>query len=164
MAAKGCGYRWLAKGTFEMESAYWGLWGRPLAADTREPHSKSSLLVSSLCTTTSMKQRLSALSFNAVFTAASSSSSVFTCVSQQTLVVCLGGDSNSNWPGLWTFVPRQRRQKVLRSKMCAKKPNALFSTKWEARNNRGPRECTTKMVSTYLAKRHMTLHDQKTSG
>lgn len=56
---------------------YWGLGGRLLACATRDPHSRSSLLVSSLWIMTSMKQRLS-FSFCAVAIASTSSSSVRT--------------------------------------------------------------------------------------
>lgn len=59
---------------------YWGFGGRPLAAETRDPHSSSSLLVSSLCTNTSMKHKESFCAPVAVAIASVSSSSVRTCI------------------------------------------------------------------------------------
>jgi hypothetical protein len=44
------------------QGSYCRLGGLEFAAETLEPHSRSSLLVSSLCATTSMKQRQSFLS------------------------------------------------------------------------------------------------------
>ncbi len=61
---------------------YCGLCGRPLAVATRDPHSRSSLLVSSLLRKTSMKQRLS-FSFSAADIAVIKSASVFTCRNSQ---------------------------------------------------------------------------------
>lgn len=65
---------------------YWGLGARLFAEDTLEPHSSSSLLVSSLCTITSMKHKLSFLSPVAVAIASSSSSSVATYKSPEYFV------------------------------------------------------------------------------
>jgi hypothetical protein len=65
------------------QGSYCRLGGLEFAAETLEPHSRSSLLVSSLCATTSMKQRQSFLSSPvAVAMAAVSSSSVATLVVQ----------------------------------------------------------------------------------
>lgn len=63
---------------------YWGLGGRLLAAETLEPHSSNSLLVSSLWTITSMKHKLSFLGPVAVLMASTSSSSQKTCNQVQT--------------------------------------------------------------------------------
>lgn len=57
---------------------YWGLGGLLFAADTREPHSNSSLLVSSLCNMHSKKQRQSFFGPRTIDIAFSSSSSVLT--------------------------------------------------------------------------------------
>jgi len=57
---------------------YWGLGGRLLAAATLDPHSSNSLLVSSLCTKTSIKQSESFSAPVAVAIASVKSSSVRT--------------------------------------------------------------------------------------
>ena len=58
---------------------YWGFGGRLFAAETREPHSSSSLLVSSLWTIISMKHKESLCTPVAVAIASASCSSVRTC-------------------------------------------------------------------------------------
>ncbi len=62
----------------------WTIGGRPLAAATRLPHSSSSLLQSSLCVVTSMKQRLSGFAF-APSRAVISSASVFAWVQEHSV-------------------------------------------------------------------------------
>lgn len=63
---------------WDVGEVYWGLGGRPLAAATLEPHSSSSLLVSSLWAITSMKHKQSFLGPVAVSIASISSSSQWT--------------------------------------------------------------------------------------
>lgn len=64
---------------YDKKINYWGLGGRLLAEQTLEPHSRSSLLVSSLWTNTSMKHKWSSFSVVAVAIASVSSSSHVTC-------------------------------------------------------------------------------------
>ena len=77
--------------------------GLLFAADTREPHSRSSLLVSSLWHIVSIKQKLSFCVVVAVWMAAVNSASLFTCIINTTTLMTL-----SEVPACFAFDPRKK--------------------------------------------------------